>query len=727
MVRDGVANVVIKLHESGFDPRKIGPDSWESRCPAHRSADCALSITRNEHNHVLLECRSAENCQHLRIIRALGFTNDQLYAETADWLIGRLSRVPIQPASFASADAKQNDAAVASAGEEANGFAVTRPPHEGDRSTGAISSSNGAVQPAHPNPFPVVESAMSGTDCPAEREDAVFHPNTFPVVETAMSSADCVAECEDSVSPSPVPISSPAGTASPIEQMIGTALQLHLSSLTLIEETGDKRERRSSVQVLTQLASAARLFRSADGHYCAQVPVGDRLEIYGLRSDGFRDWLIDGYMNGQTEPPSSWAIRRVVGMLEARARFTTGMPDVFVRVGEHGDGAELAYFIDLGDSSGRAVAIRDQGWTVVDRPGVHFRRPGGLRRLPLPARDGSVDLLRSYVNLTEPDFRLMIAWLTAALRPVGPYPVLVLNGEQSSGKSTLARILRLLIDPHTCPVLALPNSTENLMATALNGWLLAYENISTIPDWLSDCVCQLAFGGGFASRTLFTNDERSDIYAQRPVILVGIDDFVLRGDLRDRSVFLHLPAIPDTSRRTERTFWPAFRADYPRILGGVLDAIVGGLRELPSVDLKELPRMADYAEWGEATSRGLGWGAETFVSTYKDNRKEATQVLLEDSPVASVMLALARIGVNWSGKAQELYQGAVNIVGRRFGPGWPKTISMFATELRRIAPQLRLHGLSISFERRGKDRVIILKTEGASATAELPLIDIPTS
>jgi hypothetical protein len=135
--------------------------------------------------------------------------------------------------------------------------------------------------------------------------------------------------------------------------------------------------------------------RPADGHFRAQVRVGDRLEIYGLRSAGFRDWLIDGYMNGQTEPPSSWAIRRVVGMLEAKARFTTGMPDVFVRVGQNGDGADTAYFLDLGDPSGRAVAIRDRGWSVVDRRGVDFRRPGGLLRLPVPARDRSIDLLRS--------------------------------------------------------------------------------------------------------------------------------------------------------------------------------------------------------------------------------------------------------------------------------------------------------------------------------------------
>jgi hypothetical protein len=115
MVCDGVANVVIRLQESGFDPRKVGPDSWESRCPAHRSAEWALSITRNEHNHVLLECRSTQNCQDARIIGALGFTNAHVYAETPDWLISRLARVPIQPASIASPDATDSNAAGASA------------------------------------------------------------------------------------------------------------------------------------------------------------------------------------------------------------------------------------------------------------------------------------------------------------------------------------------------------------------------------------------------------------------------------------------------------------------------------------------------------------------------------------------------------------------------------------------------------------------------------------
>jgi hypothetical protein len=170
-------------------------------------------------------------------------------------------------------------------------------------------------------------------------------------------------------------------------------------------ETGESVGRRNSVQVLSRLAASARLFRSADGRFGAQVPVGGHFEIYGLKSAGFRDWLIDGYLIDQPEPPSSWAIRRVVGMLEARARFSGGIPEVFVRVGHGHDGGDSTCFLDLGDPSGRAVAIREPGWGVVDRPGIHFRRPEGLLPPPAPSEHGSIDLLRPHVNLTEPDFR----------------------------------------------------------------------------------------------------------------------------------------------------------------------------------------------------------------------------------------------------------------------------------------------------------------------------------
>jgi hypothetical protein len=84
------------------------------------------------------------------------------------------------------------------------------------------------------------------------------------------------------------------------------------------------------------------------------------------------------------------------------------------------------------------------------------------------------------------------------------------------------------------------------------------------------------------------------------------------------------------------------------------------------------------------------------------------------STVATVLSALARTGISWSGKPQELYEAIVKLTGHRLGPRWPKTISKFGSELRRIAPQLRLHGISINFDRRGGDRVVTLKMEGAT-------------
>jgi hypothetical protein len=351
-----------------------------------------------------------------------------------------------------------------------------------------------------------------------------------------------------------------------------------------------------------------------------------------------------------------------------------------------------------------------------------------LLPLPIPSTDGSIDLLRPYVNLRDSDFQLLVAWITAALRPVGPYPILVLHGEQGSAKSTLTRILRLLIDPHDCPLLAEPRSVRDLIVTAVNGWLLAYDNVSTISKGISDALCRLASGGGLATRRHFSNSDVNLIYAQRPIILNGIDEFVLRGDLIDRSIFLFLRTILPARRRTEAEFWKSFRADHPRILGGVLGALAGGLRELPSVILPELPRMADFARWGEAVGRDLGQPAGSFAANYGSNCRQATVPVLVDSPLATALFQLGPELNLWSGmtptalfadltehveertadSVRHLGSAAIRKHLANLRAHWPKTPQLFAMELRRIAPQLRLHGVSIEFERTRDRRTVEL-------------------
>ena len=165
--------------------------------------------------------------------------------------------------------------------------------------------------------------------------------------------------------------------------------------------------------------------------------------------------------------------------LEARARFDADGPTVHVRVGGEPDDPGASYFIDLGDATGAAVKIGADGWSIVTEPSIHFKRPTGQLPLIMPSQDGSIELLREFVNVTDSDFRLLVCWMAFALRPLGPYPVLILHGNQATAKSTLVTVVRQLIDPQTAPHLAESRSTRELMVTALNGWLLAFDNLST--------------------------------------------------------------------------------------------------------------------------------------------------------------------------------------------------------------------------------------------------------
>ena len=156
---------------------------------------------------------------------------------------------------------------------------------------------------------------------------------------------------------------------------------------------------------------------------------------------------------------------------------------------------------------------------MVENPPVRFRRAAGMQPLPVPASGGSVESLRSFLNVrSDADFVLVVAWALAVLRDRGPYPVIVLSGEQGSAKSTFSAILRSLLDPNTAPLRALPREDRDLFIAANNGHVLAFDNVWGLPSWISDTLCRLATGGGFAVRQLYTDQDEVLFDATRPVI-----------------------------------------------------------------------------------------------------------------------------------------------------------------------------------------------------------------
>ena len=151
----------------------------------------------------------------------------------------------------------------------------------------------------------------------------------------------------------------------------------------------------------------------------------------------------------ETLDASAAEIRSALDLLEARAQFDGPQRAVHVRVAEHAG----HIYLDLADERWRAVDIGPDGWRVIGCPPVRFRRPAGMLPLPVPQQGGSIEALASFLNLaSRDDFILVVAWLSAALRPGGPYPLLALSGEQGSAKTVLSKVLKALIDPNAAPV-----------------------------------------------------------------------------------------------------------------------------------------------------------------------------------------------------------------------------------------------------------------------------------
>jgi hypothetical protein len=324
-----------------------------------------------------------------------------------------------------------------------------------------------------------------------------------------------------------------------------------------------------------------------------------------------------------------------------------------------------------------------------------------------------VDALRPFVNVADPaDWRLLVAWLLGALRPSGPYPVLILHGEQGSAKSTTARVLRELCDPNSAPLRSEPSNERDLMIAATNGWMVTLDNLSRLPAWLSDALCRLACGGGFGTRELYSDADEIIFDAARPVLLTGIDELATRGDLLDRGVLLTLPPITDQARQPERGFWRAFYAAQPGILGALLTAVSRALADVGQIERTSLPRMADFALWVEAAAPALGWMPHTFLHDYNRNRADASDLPLEASPVAHLVRALAETG--WKGAPSELLKhlnAKVDEADRK-QRGWPTTARALSGQLRRLAPNLRAVGVNVQFGREAggnRPRYIVLE------------------
>jgi len=332
--------------------------------------------------------------------------------------------------------------------------------------------------------------------------------------------------------------------------------------------------------------------------------------------------------------------------------------------------------------------------------------------LPLapPVKGGSIKELRKLLNVEDNEAILLEAWLLGTLSST-PFPILTLEGEQGTAKSTTTRLLRQLVDPSTAAIRAAPRKEEDLSIAAKNSHVVALDNLSGVPPWLSDALCRVATGGSFATRKHYTNDEEALFTFMRPIILNGIDQIAERHDLADRSLRVTLPVIPPDKRRTEAQLNVDFAEAAPSILAGLCDGVACALKNRSSVQVENLPRMADFTLWCMAAEEAMPWEPGEFMHTYRRNQDESVERALDADLVGNPIMKLMERHDEWEGSPTELLKELEDIVGENVTrlKKWPKTPSAFGKELTRTVEFLRRSGVMFSREKSGNRTITITK------------------
>lgn len=478
------------------------------------------------------------------------------------------------------------------------------------------------------------------------------------------------------------------------------------NAISLYDSDGRKRPQ---ADVLLDIGARHQLFRDPSGDAYAQLASDGHLEVHAVESKTYREHLAGAYYALAAKGCSRNAMTDAIDTLAARARFGGDVRPVWLRTARDGD----ALVVDLGDPDWRILRVDALGWEIAAGGDVAFRRAHRMMALPFPETEEpqgpaeSFARLWKYCNVTPADRVLVAAFILGAFKPEGPYPLLMVSGEQGTGKSTFSRLLKRLIDPSAAPLRQPPKEPRDVLVAAINTWLLCLDNLSWLPPDLSDTLCRISTGGAISERTLFSNLDETLVEVQRPVVMNGIEELATRPDLAQRGIHVELEpvarVIPESQLLRE------FDTDAPRIFGALLSALAVCVSCANDVKLDPMPRMADFAQWAYAGLPVLGFRPNDFTDAYMANQDAGLQLGLESSPVGRALVALMERQREWEGTTTDLLGMLASIDGvDQRSRQWPKTPRMLTAQLSRLGPALRSAGIQRVHYRTKRERGIRL-------------------
>jgi hypothetical protein len=422
------------------------------------------------------------------------------------------------------------------------------------------------------------------------------------------------------------------------------------------EETGD-----ASLELLYML-DAQQLFHTSDGYQYVVVMSKGKPTCFDIRSQGFEDFMRYNYFEKHGKTLKKETLQTSAQTLAAIAIAEGPCLKAHVRTAEH-DGK---IYIDLANEKGEVVEISPDGWKVVVDYDIYFRRTEGLLPLPVPVRpnqsndDTWMEFKRLLNYGDERNWMLIVSWIVAALQPFGwSCPVLAVNGEQGSGKTTLSKLCRRTVDPHKAALPQFFKDQREAVISAQSKRVFGLDNQTHMEPWMSNFLAAMVSGNSMEMRKLFT-DKDSIIFDVKPaMILNGIPEKIGGQDFSDRCLRIFVPELVSKGYQSETDIFEAHDEMLPRLLCAVFDAMAEGLRNMPR--RKELmegihtPRLFDFARWIRQCEAALPFPFLTWLASYNKVSADAAGADIEELFPQVVIEFVQSHNGEWRGYSNDLW------------------------------------------------------------------------
>ncbi len=483
---------------------------------------------------------------------------------------------------------------------------------------------------------------------------------------------------------------------------------------------------------LLEIAGAGELFHDERKEAWIRIREGENMRSFAILGEGFSNWIMSRYQALSEKTILPAAVDRAARVLAARAMYHSPQYVLYNRGALRaksgnepaaGAPAEIAnpaaqvaalpdpglpeLWLDLADSSGRAVRVGAQGWELVRQPPPLFRQYPHQQPLPVPVSGDIGELFAFLPEMPEWKQDLLLAWLTMAVYPFRPCPLLCLYGAQGAAKTTMARLLRELIDPSSADNFDFHLQFTHLPEILDHHALPVFDNVGALNKAQVNLLCRAVTGGSWSKRKLYSDSEDIVFRFRRPILLTALEIPSLAPDWLERCLLLPLDALSAGWRREEQELWAGFQAAQARLLGGLLDLVSRAMRAWPQVRLPQLPRMADFTRWGTAVMLARNKPAEYFSGLLADNQIRQSQEIAGSDPFAEAVI----LYIQATGKFQDSPAMLLHQLAHRYGRknrAWPRSPNWVTRRLAELQLVLADHGIQFRSLRGHSSRTVEL-------------------